>query len=143
MSTQNVDRLHQLAGATQVAELHGTIRTARCGRCAQSAAIEQFLQNGTCTCGGHLRPDVVLFGEYLPEAAWDATLQAIQQADVVLVIGTSLTVYPVNQLPTMTSGKLVYINNEYTDVTASAYSFDAVLQGTAGDILQKIDSATI
>lgn len=138
IATQNVDGLHQLAGAQQVAELHGTLRTARCGHCLLQAPIEQFVQKLPCACGGTLRPNVVLFGEHLPEDAWASTMKAIKRADIVFVIGTSLTVYPVNQLPSMTNGKLVYINNEYTNMTASCYTFDAVLQGQAGQVLQQL-----
>lgn len=140
IATQNVDRLHQLAGATQVAELHGTIREAHCGRCQQQAPIEAFLQKEPCTCGGNLRPSVVLFGESLPNDAWDATMNAIEQADVVLVIGTSLRVYPVNELPKMTRGKCVYINMECEHDIAASYKFDAVLEGKAGDMLQQLDA---
>lgn len=141
IATQNVDRLHQLAGAAQVAELHGTIRTVRCGRCEQEAALQAFIEKETCTCGGTLRPNVVLFGEPLPDGAWDTTMQSIQEADLVVVIGTSLRVYPVNQLPTMTNGKCIYINLQCEDDVAASYTFDAILTGKAGDILQGIDQA--
>lgn len=139
IATQNVDGLHQLAGASQVAELHGNIRTARCGRCQQEATIHDFLGQSSCACGGMLRPNVVLFGEYLREDVWTETMHAIEQADVVFVIGTSLTVYPVNQLPTMTTGKRFYINLACDDETAANYAFDAIFIGEAGDILQRIE----
>lgn len=137
IATQNVDRLHQLAGSEKVAELHGNITTIRCHACKKSHALEQFLTNAICTyCSHHLRPNVVLFGEHLPEEAWNRSLNEIQNADVVLVIGTSLEVYPVNQLPIMARGKLVYINLE---VDTNAQGFDAVLQGSAGEILTQLD----
>lgn len=137
IATQNVDRLHQLAGSNNVAELHGNIQTIRCHACEKRHALEQFLTNGSCTyCSDHLRPNVVLFGEQLPEEAWNRSLNEIQNAHVVLVIGTSLEVYPVNQLPIMARGKLVYINLE---IDAHAQRFDAVLQGSAGEILTQLD----
>lgn len=138
IATQNVDQLHQLAGSQNVAELHGNIVTIRCMSCNKPHSKEHFLNNAVCTyCTNHLRPNVVLFGETLPQDAWNRALNDIQHADVVLVIGTSLEVYPVNQLPMMARGKLVYINLE-TD--AHAKGFDAVLQGSAGEILTQLDA---
>lgn len=137
IATQNVDGLHQQAGATNVQELHGNITSIRCGRCEKQSALEAFLNGATCSyCEGHLRPNVVLFGELLPEQAWQASLRAIEEAALVLVIGTSLEVYPVNQLPGMTKGKLVYMNLD----TASGRGFDLVLQGKAGELLAQIDA---
>lgn len=85
----------------------------------------------------HLRPNVVLFGEALPQEAWNRTFNTVQSADVVLVIGTSLEVYPVNQLPKMAKGKLVYINLE---VGTHTQGFDAMIQGTAGAVLVQLDA---
>lgn len=80
----------------------------------------------------------MLFGEVLPEQAWNQALEAIQKADVVLVIGTSLQVYPVNQLPRMTSGKLVYMNRE---VEGFEQDFDLIVEGSAKELLQEVDAA--
>ncbi|MER2105957.1 MAG: NAD-dependent deacylase [Solibacillus sp.] len=137
IATQNVDRFHEAAGAVNVQELHGNITTIRCRDCNRPRELAAFLAGDVCLdCGGKLRPNVVLFGEMLPNEAWQKSLQAIEQADLVLVIGTSLEVYPVNQLPAMTQGKLVYINLE----TANERGFDLVLQGRAGEILVQVDS---
>lgn len=137
IATQNVDRFHQAAGSLEVAELHGNIVTTRCQSCNKFHTKEQFLSNFNCSyCSGKLRPNVVLFGESLPHEAWNRSLNEIQNADVVLVIGTSLEVYPVNQLPKMAKGKLVYINLE---VNANLHGFDAVIEGKAGDILHELD----
>ncbi|WP_274307129.1 SIR2 family NAD-dependent protein deacylase [Solibacillus daqui] len=137
VATQNVDRLHQLAGNKQVAELHGNILTIRCEKCEKPHSKEHFMNNAVCTyCMHHLRPNVVLFGESLPQEAWNRTLNEIQQADIIFVIGTSLEVYPVNQLPMMAQGKLVYINLE---VESQTQGFDAIIQGTAGEVLAQID----
>lgn len=136
IATQNVDQLHQQAGSKAVAELHGNIITMRCQKCSKPHSKEQFLANAICTyCSGKLRPNVVLFGENLPSEAWNRSLTAIQHADVVLVIGTSLEVYPVNQLPKMAKGKLVYIN---LDQTTDNGEFDLVFEGTAGEILSQL-----
>ena len=136
IATQNVDQLHQQAGSKAVAELHGNIVTMRCQECSKPHAKEQFLANAICTyCSGKLRPNVVLFGETLPSDAWNRSLNAIQHADVVIVIGTSLEVYPVNQLPMMAKGKLVYIN---LDQTKDNGEFDLVFIGTAGEVLSQL-----
>lgn len=136
IATQNVDRLHQLAGNQKVCELHGTILEYHCARCHQPAEREAFLQKQACSCGGRLRPNVVLFGERLPEEAWEKALSAIESADAVLVIGTSLQVAPVKQLPFLTRGKLLLINR---DLTGEEARFDCVVQGGARDCLQAID----
>ncbi|PZD93065.1 NAD-dependent protein deacylase [Paenibacillus sambharensis] len=136
IATQNVDGLHQLAGNKQVEELHGSIRSFRCQRCSEPAKEEAFLVGEACRCGGRLRPDVVLFGEGLPQQAWNAALQAIEAADAVLVIGTSLQVYPANQLPYMTKGKLLLINKEET---GSEHRFGCFLQGGAEELLLQLD----
>lgn len=138
VATQNVDGLHQLAGNKDVAELHGNIVTIRCEKCKKPHSKAHFMENAVCTyCMHHLRPNVVLFGEALPQEAWNRTFNAVQSADVVLVIGTSLEVYPVNQLPKMAKGKLVYINLE---VGTHTQGFDAMIQGTAGAVLVQLDA---
>jgi NAD-dependent deacetylase len=139
VATQNVDGFHRKAGNKAVDELHGSIHEVRCQRCGEPAAEKDFCVMRPCSqCGGKLRPGIVLFGEVLPEQAWNQALEAIQQADVVLVIGTSLQVYPVNQLPRMTTGKLVYINRE---VNGYEQDFDLILEGSAKELLQQIDTA--
>ncbi|ADI00336.1 SIR2 family NAD-dependent protein deacylase [Salisediminibacterium selenitireducens] len=137
VATQNVDGLHQRAGSRNVDALHGTIHAIRCHRCDRPHELDAFLRDEACvSCGGVLRPGVVLFGEMLPQDAWQRALKAIEKADVVLVIGTSLDVYPVNQLPSVTGGKTVYINR---DIDQSIHAFDAVHQGSAGEILEELD----
>ena len=137
VATQNVDQLHQQAGSRAVVELHGNIMTIRCQKCGKPHTKEHFLNNAVCTyCTGKLRPNVVLFGETLPSEAWNRSLNEIQNADLVIVIGTSLEVYPVNQLPMMARGKLVYIN---LDTSGNSQDFDLVLQGSAGEVLTELD----
>ncbi|WP_078553955.1 NAD-dependent protein deacylase [Bacillus alkalicellulosilyticus] len=133
VATQNVDGLHQKAGSQNVSELHGSIQAIRCHQCGTEATKDEFLEEKACTaCGGRLRPSVVLFGEMLPENSWKRALTTMEQADLVIVIGTSLQVYPVNQLPYITKGRTVIINNEKTQSDAN---FDLCIHGSAKEIL--------
>ncbi|WP_254638920.1 NAD-dependent deacylase [Cohnella sp. GbtcB17] len=135
-ATQNVDGLHQAAGSRNVKELHGSIAGFCCHLCRARADRTSFLCRENCSCGGPLRPEVVLFGESLPQLAWDSTVQAIEEADLVIVIGTSLQVYPVNSLPSLTDGHLILINAE---PTGQESAFDVFIQGKAGASLRAID----
>lgn len=138
IATQNVDRFHQEAGSVNVYELHGNIKTIKCQRCTSSIEVEKFLDKEPCPkCGGELRPNVVLFGEPLPYDELNKTIQAIEKAELVIVIGTSLQVYPVNQLPRLCKGKKVYIN---LDKNSQANEFDMVMKGSAGEILSRLES---
>lgn len=135
IATQNVDGFHLQAGSKKVDELHGSIYTFRCKACGKSASKEAFLAKELCACGGELRPNVVLFGESLPEDTWLNAIASIKSADLVIVIGTSLEVYPVNQLPMMTKGKTVYINK---DIDHNSF-FDCIIQGKAKETLIEIN----
>lgn len=136
IATQNVDGFHKAAGSENVDELHGNIHQIRCQECQQPSSTNAFLAKENCSsCGGKLRPGIVLFGELLPDSAWNQALRSIQQADLVLVIGTSLEVYPVNQLPSMTRGKTVYINLE---VDGCEKDFDLIVLGSAKEVLLAI-----
>jgi len=135
VSTQNVDGLHQIAGSQTVHELHGTIREFRCHDCGRPHGEAAFLKKETCPCGGKLRPNVVLFGESLPEDAWQCTIDALKEADLVLVIGTSLQVAPVNQLPFLTRCRRIFINAEETGYEDR---FDVFIKGRALDSLVAI-----
>lgn len=138
IATQNVDGLHQQAGTEHISELHGSITKIKCHSCQANDEQERFLQKLPCKqCNGKLRPDVVLFGEMLPEDAWQQSLNAMKNADVVIVIGTSLQVYPVNQLPSMTKGKLIYMNKE---IAEESVMFDATLKGSAGELLHDLEN---
>ncbi|MCR2804849.1 SIR2 family NAD-dependent protein deacylase [Paenibacillus soyae] len=138
IATQNVDGFHAMAGSRSIAELHGSIRTARCQRCGQEATTASFVGGQSCAgCQGKLRPNVVLFGEPLPERAWNQALAWIREAELVLVIGTSLQVAPANQLPRLTSGCKAYIGLEPAD---GSYGFDISIQGKAGETLAALDA---
>jgi NAD-dependent deacetylase len=107
--TQNIDRLHGAAGSQRVIEVHGSIATSSCTTCGASYPLERvgelFDEDGIATCGGcmgKVKPDVVLFGEYLPEAAMAAAQELCARADLLLCVGSSLEVYPVAGLPELT-----------------------------------------
>jgi NAD-dependent deacetylase len=106
--TQNIDRLHRAAGSKNVIEVHGTIETSSCIGCGHSVGIEEvdslFDQSGVAYCegcGGKVKPDVVLFGEMLPEAAMAEATALCEEAEVVLCVGSSLEVFPVAGLPSV------------------------------------------
>lgn len=131
--TQNVDGLHVRAGSVNVVEVHGNLTTGRCERCDHVDPLpppESFDPPPHCSkCGARARPNVVWFGETLPELALERAYLAFEQADVALVIGTSSVVYPAAALPEVTvhrGGVLVEINPEETPLTPKAhFSFRA------------------
>lgn len=131
--TQNIDGLHQRAGSQNVLELHGSIETMSCPRCARRYPSLQFrpiLEQGQgiphCpVCQQVLKPDVVLFEEMLPRGTWHAAEEHCAQADVILVAGSSLEVWPAAQLPEMAlshGAKLILVNLSptYLDTRAEA-----------------------
>jgi NAD-dependent deacetylase len=140
--TQNIDNLHRRAGSTTVYELHGNIERNYCMECGARYTNEEVLNaQGVplCTvCGGKVRPDVVWFGESLPEEEWEASVRASESASLFLSIGTSGAVYPAASLPTLAKRQgayLVEINPEPTPLTGIA---DEFLQGKAGTILPQL-----
>jgi len=139
--TQNVDGLHQRAGSKQLVELHGNIHRFRCFE--NDCASDNFdVENGRCrSCGGHLRPGVVWFGEMLPIDALETAISAAEQCDVFFSIGTSSVVYPAADLwrRAKDSGSVIIeINKDPTPLTPLAdYSF----LGNAGEILPQLVAA--
>jgi NAD-dependent deacetylase len=110
--TQNIDTLHHKAGSERVIEVHGSIRTSSCQSCGAEFRLERveelFAEDGVarCTdCDGPVKPDVVLFGEFLPEAAMADAEALASRAEVMLCVGSSLEVYPVAGLPSVTLGR--------------------------------------
>ena len=105
IATQNVDDLHQRAGSTEVYPVHGTFLTSTCRQCrgrTPTKTLEPAIARGEvprCPCGGVWKPDITFFGEMLPPEAWERSVRAMQDADLVLVLGTSLVVYPAAALP--------------------------------------------
>jgi NAD-dependent deacetylase len=109
--TQNIDRLHRAAGSRKVIEVHGSIETSSCRRCESSYGIEEvealFDVEGVARCAacdGPVKPDVVLFGELLPEAAMAEAQRLAERAELMLCVGSSLEVHPVAGLPRLTLG---------------------------------------
>jgi NAD-dependent deacetylase len=141
--TQNVDRLHQRAGSRDPVELHGNLWHVRCSAgCGFSALDEPEAPPRTvlhCECGAWLRPSVVWFGEALCVEELAQAEEAIERADLVLVVGTSAVVYPVAALPHLAAQRgvrLVEINVEETALSSCAH---ATLRGRAGDVLPALE----
>ncbi|MFL5870604.1 MAG: SIR2 family NAD-dependent protein deacylase [Solirubrobacterales bacterium] len=139
--TQNIDRLHAKAGSERVIEVHGSIATSSCTSCGASYALESvgelFDDDGVASCAccmGKVKPDVVLFGELLPEAAMDEAQRLAAGADLLLCVGSSLEVYPVAGLPelTLASGGAVAIVTQgptpYDDRAAVKLDGDVVAE---------------
>ena len=137
--TQNIDRLHERAGTRELVEVHGSIRTSHCPSCRKQYALEEVLEllpTPRCDdCGAVLKPDVVFFGELLPAAEIDRALELAREAALLLVVGSSLEVYPVAGLPLETldaGGRLAIVNRGPTALDGKA---DLRLDGAAGEIL--------
>jgi NAD-dependent deacetylase len=118
--TQNIDGLHQRAGSRDVTEVHGSIRTSTCLGCGTSYRLDELLamledtEAPACTnCGAIVKPDVVMFGELMPEAAIDRAYELARSTGLMLVVGSALEVWPVSQLPdeTRSNGGAVAIVN--------------------------------
>jgi len=139
--TQNIDNLHRRAGSTNIFELHGNIERNFCMKCGKPYNNEFVMTAGRlprCMCGGLIRPDVVWFGEMLPEDEWNGAEKACRAADVLLSIGTSGVVYPAAYLPLEAKRNgafIVEINPEPTPLTEYA---DEFLQGNSGVILPQL-----
>ncbi len=128
--TQNIDRLHRAAGSRNVVEVHGSIETSSCTRCAASFGIDEvdalFDERGVArcsTCSGPVKPDVVLFGELLPQSAMAMARQLAERAELMLCVGSSLAVHPVATLPRVTlerGGRLAIVTKGPTPYDGEA-----------------------
>lgn len=134
--TQNIDGLHQKAGSKEVMELHGSVLRNYCQRCGKFYGIEAILHSDgvpKCECGGMIKPDVVLYEEGLDQQTLQKSVSYISHADVLIIGGTSLTVYPAAGLIDYYRGnKLVLINKSVTPMDSRA---DLVISGSIGEIL--------
>lgn len=142
--TQNVDRLHQLAGSREVIELHGTIWVWRCSRCGEEAEVrgEAFPSYPPlCGCGGARRPGVVWFGEMLPEGALRAASNAAGSCDLFMSIGTSAVVYPAAGLAHLARARGARVLEVNTDATPLSSLVDWSLQGRCGTLLPMLVEA--
>jgi len=146
--TQNIDGLHQAAGSREVVELHGNTRSIRCLACARRWSMEEVyeilgrtLPPPCPACGGRLKPDVVFFGEALPEDALARAAGWVRGCDLLLAVGSSLAVYPAALLPAEAKSRgagLVLVNRTPTSLDDEA---DAVLRAPAGEALPRLARA--
>ncbi len=138
--TQNIDGLHQAAGSRKVYELHGSVHRNYCMKCHQFYGLEEMVQ-GTgaprCkVCGGIIKPDVVLYEESLDQRTIEGAVEAIRKADLLIIGGTSLAVYPAAGLIQYYRGsRLVLINKSATPYDRQA---DLVIQAPIGALLEQI-----
>lgn len=137
--TQNIDGLHQAAGSKTVYELHGSVLRNYCMKCHKFHSAEFIKQSSGvpyCECGGIIKPDVVLYEEGLDDKIVSGALNAIQNADTMIIAGTSLTVYPAAGFVRYFSGNnLILINRDTTPLDNSA---DMVFHEKVGELLSKI-----
>jgi NAD-dependent deacetylase len=149
--TQNIDGLHQRAGSTRVVEMHGTLRTLSCTECFKQFEsgpfLEQYINDGMIpkclNCNGILKPDVILFGEQLPQLAWLEAQRTVRQCDLMLVAGSSLEVLPVAGLPMQALDRgahLIVINQTPTYVDVRA---DVILMDDVASIIPEISKRVL
>ena len=146
--TQNIDNLHQRAGSRRVLELHGHMREATCIRCYKEMPIdpglEKMVRQGqvpSCSCGGVLKPNVILFGEQLPIRVFNKAVEEAKRCDLILVVGSSLTVAPAADIPFMAveaGARAIIVNLQPTDFDPLA---DVVIRGDLGEAVPSIVEA--
>ena len=144
LATQNVDSLHLRAGSRNLVELHGSLRIARCTVCDARVSLDSSglpLERIEHECGGRLRPDIVWFGEPLPQDAWDRAARAAARADVILVIGTSAVVYPAAALATRYANDGAYVAEINPEPTAISERVDCVIRSGAAQVLPQLYEA--
>ena len=150
IATQNIDMLHQKAGSRNVVELHGTLATLSCSQCYEQTdsreVLDAFIERGEIPhcrhCGGTLKPDVILFGEQLPQKAWFEAQRAARDCDLMMVVGSSLEVLPVAGLPMQALDRgahLIIVNNSptYLNVRADVV-FTEDVAGILPDIAERV-----
>ena len=140
--TQNIDGLHQKAGSTQVLELHGSIIKIKCSACEfRDEILTEFIEiPPLCSCGNILRPDVVWFGEFLPQDIWQKAIISASECDLMIIAGTSLVVSPANTLPIyakQNDAVLIEINPEKTEMSSE---MDLTIRSTSAFALPKFVS---
>lgn len=143
IATQNVDDFHQRAGSQHVYPVHGSFVTSTCVECSaacRTSDIAAVIARGDlprCACGGVFKPDITFFGELLPVAAWESSVRAMSSADLVLVLGTSLVVYPAASLPDhrRPDAGLVVINHDATALDSAA---DVAIHDDLPEVMEAI-----
>ncbi len=137
--TQNIDGLHQKAGSKNVIELHGSVLRNYCSRCHKFYGVDKILESDgipRCDCGGLIKPDVVLYEEGLNEADIDNAVKLIKEADILIVGGTSLGVYPAAGLINYyTKDKLILVNKTATPYDQRA---DLLIRDELGKVFSRI-----
>lgn len=137
--TQNIDGLHKEAGSSEIIELHGNINRAYCIACVKRCEITGVPHKpDECVCGGRLRPDVVLFGEMLPNGAFEKAEAKAADCELFIVIGTSALVYPAAALPMIAKRSGAFVVEVNPEVTELSSICDISLRGKAGEILPLI-----
>lgn len=138
--TQNIDGLHQMAGSKNVLELHGSIHRNYCGKCGKFYDAEYVKKSKgipICECGGMIKPDVVLYEEGLDDKTIREAIRAISKADMLMIGGTSLTVYPAAGFIDYFQGKYLVLINK--SATARDVQADLCIQESIGEVLGGID----
>jgi len=145
--TQNVDALHERAGSREVVEMHGSLRTASCTACGRRVPMDEALARlplpECADCGAPLKPDVVMFGELLPVREIERAEELTRRAGCLLVIGSSLEVWPVAGLPAevlAAGGRLAIVNRDPTPYHERA---DVVIRAGAGETLSGLAAALL
>ena len=137
--TQNIDGLHQMGGSKEVIELHGSIYRNYCMNCHKAYSVKDIIKTEDiprCTCGGIIKPDVVLYEEGLDEFVLESAIEYISKAEVLIIGGTSLSVYPAASLIQYFRGReLILVNKSTTDYDNKA---NLLIQRTLGDVFKYI-----
>lgn len=140
--TQNVDGLHQMAGNKDVIEFHGSFAWQRCMECdkhCETSKVDMSQIPPRCECGGIYRPDVIFFGEMIPQHALLRSSQISAECDIMLVVGTSAVVYPAASMPAIAKqngAKIIEINQESTHLTDNIS--DYLIMGKAGEVVKNV-----
>ena len=138
--TQNIDGLHQRSGSTNVLELHGSIIRIKCTVCDFTDNITENFESlpPKCKCGSMLRPDVVWFGEPLPQNIWQSAIKEASICDVMIIVGTSLVVSPANTLPVYAKQNGAILIEVNPEKTVMSNDMDLSIQATSAEVLPKI-----
>jgi len=137
--TQNIDGLHQKAGSRNVLELHGSVHRNYCESCRKFYSLQHMIESRgipRCTCGGRIKPDVVLYEEGLDEDTLTSAVEHITRADMLIIGGTSLVVYPAAGLVRYYRGKRLVVINK-TEV-GRELGADLVINGAIGEVLSQV-----
>ena len=145
--TQNIDGLHQLAGSQKVYELHGTVHSNRCTKCGKLYNLKKITKTEGipyCECGGIIKPEVVLYGENLPDHTVNKAIECLRESDLLIIAGTSLVVYPAAAFVHYFRGKnivLINLSSTYVDNIATLVIHERVeyVLGEVEKILKGVD----